>query len=311
MEAVTVIQLALSGLAFARHIPQIQSDYSELCNEIGLIQELCDQAEQGLKQDDEPSPHDGPLSRTKVALEEISSDLARIKTHCEHLTKEGKSEASKWKWIVKESKISLLLSKAQKAKMDLNLALGNTAVMNLSKMTGLQNQIGQQVNDVGRRMAEEFLEMRNEAARHRHEMANRENRILGEMDRNSKRMAEIERMLSDRLQIIGVAIEDEIAISQPRMQSDRVVEVHDEVQPIGDIGGEVQPSEPRNELEAVVKRSTFVAMRKRCSYDCRCRCHPKLGRAVGRILGAETQTAHGQKRMGSQLLLHRIRKPRD
>ncbi|CAH0038834.1 unnamed protein product [Clonostachys rhizophaga] len=241
--AVQLTQLTAKTVGFVRKISEIGSQYSDLCDEISFIRDICDEVQ---KRSSTGNITAGFLAQkkellesTKTTLEEISKQLEVIKQKSERFTKQGEPEASKTKWIIREGKIAALLEKAQKAKTNLNISMNIQSAIEIGETNKTMQAMSLQIDEIYKLMSQ--------------------------------------RMLTQECVVIFAR--DESPVRQADVNSTGTRELE---------GGEKDPGSDKIEPQAdepltiavtdqTVERTTaWMALQKKCAYECQCRCHTNL-----------------------------------
>ncbi|CAH0044489.1 unnamed protein product [Clonostachys solani] len=241
--AVQLAQLTAKTVGFVRKISEIESQYSDLCNEINFIKDICDEVQ---KRSSTGNITAGFLAQkkellesTKTTLEEISKQLEAIKQRSERFTKQGEPEASKTKWIIREGKIAALLEKAQKAKTNLHISMNIQSAIEIGEVNKTMQAMSLQIDEICKLMSQKMLTQ----------------------------------------ECVVIFARDKSPIRQADANSMGIRELE---------GGEQDPGSDKLEPQAdgpltiavtdqTIERTTaWMALQKKCSYECRCRCHANL-----------------------------------
>ncbi|VUC36655.1 unnamed protein product [Clonostachys rosea] len=241
--AIQLTQLTVKTVGFLRKISEIESQYSDLCNEINFIKDICDEVQ---KRSSAGSITAGFLAQkkellesTKTALEDISKQLEAIKQRSERSTKQGEPEASKTKWIIREGKIAALLEKAQKAKTNLNISMNIQSAIEIGETNKTMQEMSLQIHEIRKLMSQRML--------------TQECVVIFAKDKPSIRPADVNSMEAQELER-----------AEQSTDSDQINTKANETLTI-------------TVTDQTVERTTaWMALQKKCSYECRCRCHTKL-----------------------------------
>ncbi|CAH0034098.1 unnamed protein product [Clonostachys rhizophaga] len=250
--AATLAQVAVKGVEFLQKIPEIQSDYAELCNELEFIETIIRVAHQTSTHSEKTTPMPGiqdQIGRIISTLTEISTGLDEIKAKCQHQTAKGEMRASKRKWLVFSGKIGGMLQKAHRAKSNLQMAIA----MHVST---LHHQTNTELREVKCRL----------------------DIYLPGIERQLDHMSHTAMvMISTQEQILNGQTEN----------SQRIQELDDEGNELDssdtnattDAQGPTTPEAPLRSL--VGQRTTLAAafQRTKCPAQCVCRCHTRPRKA--------------------------------
>ncbi|CAG9990473.1 unnamed protein product [Clonostachys byssicola] len=242
--AVQLTQLTAKTVGFVRKISEIGSQYSDLCDEINFIKDICDEVQKHSSTGNITAgflvQKKELLESTKTTLEEISKQLEIIKEKSERFTKQGEPKASKTKWIIREGKIATLLEKAQKAKTNLSISMNIQSAIEIGEANKTMQAMSLQIHEIYKLMAERML--------------TQECAVIFARDKSLIQQV-------DDVTSMGIR---EFEVDDQYPGSDRM---------------DPQVEEPLTVAvtDQTIERTTaWMALQKKCSYECRCRCHANL-----------------------------------
>uniref|UniRef100_A0A8H7N1Z0 Fungal N-terminal domain-containing protein n=1 Tax=Bionectria ochroleuca TaxID=29856 RepID=A0A8H7N1Z0_BIOOC len=189
--AATLAQIAVKGVEFLQKIPEIKSDYDELCDELEFIDTIIRVAQKTSTHSEKTTPMRGiqdQFGRIISTLTEISRGLDEIKTKCQHQTATGDVRVSKKKWMMFGGKIGGMLQKAHRAKTNLQMSIA-------MHMSTLHHQTNAELREVKCRLElslpgiERQLDHMSHAAM---VMISTQEQILNGQTENSQRIQELD-----------------------------------------------------------------------------------------------------------------------
>uniref|UniRef100_A0A0B7KA64 protein S-acyltransferase n=1 Tax=Bionectria ochroleuca TaxID=29856 RepID=A0A0B7KA64_BIOOC len=246
--AATLAQIAVKGVEFLQKIPEIKSDYDELCDELEFIDTIIQVAQKTSTHSEKTTPMRGiqdQFGRIISTLTEISRGLDEIKTKCQHQTATGDVRVSKKKWMMFGGKIGGMLQKAHRAKTNLQMSIA-------MHMSTLHHQTNAELREVKCRLdislpgIERQLDHMSHAAM---VMISTQEQILNGQTENSQRIQE----LDDE----GNELDS------------------NDTRAITHVQGSITPGAPPQSLFGQGTTLGVAFQRTNCATQCVCRCHTR------------------------------------
>ncbi|CAH0046705.1 unnamed protein product [Clonostachys solani] len=247
--AATLAQIAVKGVEFLQKIPEIQSDYAELCDELEFIETIIRHAQQTSTHSEKTTSMPGiqdQIGRIVSTLTEISRDLDEIKVKCQHQTAKGDVRVSKKKWVIFSGKIGGMLQKAHRAKTNLQMAIG-------MHMSTLHHQTSTELREVKSRL--------------------------------DISLPGIERQLDhmSHAAMVMISTREKILNAQTEKDSQRIHELDDEGNELDSndtsaatyVQGSTTPDAPPQSLVGQITALGVAFQRTKCPAQCECRCHTR------------------------------------